>query len=246
MAAADLSYFLGDYSALEGFASQVIALDERGLNQERWTVAFAIFTLSVTALDRHAFEEGAALAERSMAVARETDTAWVGGLARIPIAFAALERGEPERARLLIEESVAVFRSSGDKWALAILLVNLCHVLIHCDEIDGAIAAAREGVRLSQETADRRSLTWCLTELGAALARRQQSIRAARLWGAVERISQSIGSPIPRSVAEIRGIPAGPQAMGEAAFAAAWEEGAQMTPDAAIAYALRDDEAPVS
>jgi hypothetical protein len=87
---------------------------------------------------------------------------------------------------------------SGDKWALAILLVNLCHVLMYCGELDGAIAAAREGVRLSQETADRRSLAWCLTELGAALARRQEAARAVRLWGAVERISQSIGSPVPR------------------------------------------------
>jgi hypothetical protein len=115
-------------------------------------------------------------------------------------------------------------------------------VLIYCGELDGAIAAAREGVRLSQETVDRRSLAWCLTELGAALARRQQATRAVRLWGAVERISQSIGSPVPRAVAEIRGIPAVRWALGDEAFTAAWAEGLELTPDAAVAYALRDDE----
>jgi hypothetical protein len=192
-------------------------------------------------MNKQAFEDGAVLAERSLALAGETGAAWVGGLARIPIALAALERGELARARVLIEESVAVFRSSGDKWALAILLVNLCHVLMYCGELDGAIAAAREGVRLSQETADRRSLAWCLTELGAALARRQEATRAVRLWGAVERISQSIGSPVPRAVAESRGVPAVRQSIGDEAFAAAWAAGTQMTPDAAVAYALRDD-----
>jgi hypothetical protein len=34
------------------------------------------------------------------------------------------------------------------------------------------------------------------------------------------------------------------QALGEAAFTAAWTEGAQMTPDAVIEYALRDDVVP--
>jgi non-specific serine/threonine protein kinase len=242
VAAADLSYFLGDYAAVEEFAKQVVALDERGLDEERWTVAFACFSLSVSAVDRLAFDESAVMAERSLALARETGAAWVGGLARLPMALAALERGEPARARVLIEESEAVFRSSGDKWALAILLVNLCNVLLYCDDLDGAIAAACEGIRLSQETADRRSLAWCLTQLGGAMARQQHRARAARLWGAAERISQSIGSPVPRAVAERVGVSTVRQTLGDEAFDAAWAEGLAMTPDAAVAYALRDDE----
>jgi len=242
VAAADLSYFLGDYPAVDQFAKAVIALDGGGLEEERWTVAFAFFSLGVSAVDKQSFEEGAAFGERSLALARETGAVWVGGLARIPIALAVLERGGVNRARTLIEESVAVFRSSSDKWALAILLVNLCHVLMSCGELDGATAAAREGVRLSQETTDRRSLAWCLTELGATLARRQQATRAVRLWGAVERISQSIGSPVPRAVAESRGMPAVRSMLGDEAFAVAWAEGLAMTTDAAVAYALRENE----
>jgi hypothetical protein len=116
VAAADLSYFLGDYPAVDQFAKQVTALDERALDEERWTVAFACFSLSVSAVDRLAFDEAAVMAERSLALARETGAAWLGGLARLPLALAALERGELARARVLIEESEAVFRSSGDKW----------------------------------------------------------------------------------------------------------------------------------
>ncbi|HUE89282.1 MAG TPA: protein kinase, partial [Vicinamibacterales bacterium] len=242
IAAADLSYFQGDYTAVEAFARQVMALDERGLNEERWTVAFAFFLLGIAAVDKRAFEEGAILAGKSLAVARETGSAWVGGLARIPIALGEIERGELERARLLIEEGVGVIRSTGDKLALATLLVNLSHVMVYRGDFEQAIVAAREGLMLSQETVDRRGLTWCLIELGAAMAGRKHVARAARLWGAVESISQAIGSPLPAAVRAIRDhyLPAVRQSLGDEAFAAAWAEGQAMTPDAAVAYALGD------
>jgi hypothetical protein len=179
-----------------------------------------------------------------LAVAHETDTAWVGGLARIPLAYAALARGELERARLLIDEAVAIFRSSGDKWALTILLVNLCHVLTCCGELDEAGVAAREGMWLCEETADRRSLSWCLCFLAAAMVGRKQATRAVRLWGAAERISQSIGSPLAGFLIANPDLhlTAVREALGDEAFNAAWGDGLAMTPDAAIAYALRDDE----
>ncbi|HUE86248.1 MAG TPA: protein kinase, partial [Vicinamibacterales bacterium] len=243
IAVADLSYFLGDDATLQAFAEQVMALDAEGLHDERWTVAMALFAMGVAAMDRGAFDDGATLGEKSLAVARETGAAWVGGLARIPIAMAAIKRGELDRARSLIEDAVGVFRSSGDKWGLAILLVNLTHVLVHQGEFEDAIAVAREGVMLSQETADRRSLTWCLTELGAAMAGQNLMTHAARLWGAVESISQSIGSPLPTAVRGIQDLhlPIVRQALGES-FDIALAEGRAMTPDAAIAYALADAE----
>jgi len=37
-------------------------------------------------------------------------------------------------------------------------------------------------------------------------------------------------------------LPSVRQKLGDEGFAAAWAEGRQMTPDAAVAYALRDDE----
>ena len=239
VAAADLSYFLGDYAALRAFAEQVIALDTPALGQQRWTVAMALFVIAIVSTDGQAFEEGAALAERSLAVAGETGATWVGGLARIPIALAALERGDLDRARTLIEESVTVFRTLGDKWGLAILLVNLSHVLVHRGEYDEAAAAAREGVMLSRETGDRRSLTWCLIELGAAVAGQNRMTRAARLWGAVESISQSIGSPVPTAVRRIQDLhfQRVQEALGEN-LANVLAEGRALTSDGAIAYAL--------
>ena len=75
------------------------------------------------------------------------------------------------------------------------------------------------------------------------MAGRKQATRAVRLWGTVESISQSIGSPLPSLFLATRDLhlPAARQSLGAEAFAAAWAEGSQMTPDAAVAYALRDD-----
>jgi non-specific serine/threonine protein kinase len=244
VAAADLSYFLGDYAGVEAFAQQVIALEPRGLGEERWTVAFAFFVLGAAAAEQRAFEEGAILAGKSLAIADEIGAAWVGGLARIPIAIAEIERGDLGKAQSLMEDATAVFRSSGDQWAEAILLVNLSHVMACRGDIEQAIVTAREGLLLSHESVDRRSLMWCLIELGVTMAVRKHFARAARLWGASARIGESIGSRPPTPLTAFRDLhlPAVRQSLGDEAFAAAWAEGGRMTPDAAVADALRDDE----
>lgn len=110
-------------------------------------------------------------------------------------------------------------------------------------EFEPALVAAREGLKLSQEVADGRGMTWCLIPLASAAAARKQLLRAARLWGAVEGLSQSIGSPLPSTVrmAQDFHLPTVRQALGDERFAAAWAEGRQMTPDEVVAYALQDD-----
>jgi len=101
-------------------------------------------------------------------------------------------------------------------------------------DIERAIVTAREGLRLSHESVDRRSLMWCLVELGVAMAVRKQFTRAARLWGASERIGESIGSRPPTPLRDIRDLhlPTVRQSLGDESFAAAWAEGERMTPDA--------------
>jgi hypothetical protein len=63
--------------------------------------------------------------------------------------------------------------------------------------------------------------------------------------GAAEGLSESIGAPLPpfvhRSAKEY--FPDVRQALGDARFVAAWTEGRQLTHDAAVAYALQDDNA---
>ena len=243
VAIADLSFFQGDAAAVQAAAEQVVALDEQGLDQDRWTAGFAAFVLGLTACHRGAFDQGASLIDRTLTIARETGATWLNGYAALGLNSLALQQGDFDRAALVMEDGIALFRSLGDKFALVSALVMHSIAMVYRGDFEQAIAGTREGLLLSNELADHRSLSWCLTELAAALAAQQQVERAARLWGAAEALSQSIGSPYPPPVRALQDLylPSVRRTLGDAQFAAAWTEGRQMKPDVVVAYAIQED-----
>jgi hypothetical protein len=87
---------------------------------------------------------------------------------------------------------------------------------------------------------DRTALTWCLAGLGSAAALGGAPERAARLWGAAERLREAIGcrpAPAARATYE-RALAAARAQLGEEAFAAAWAAGGALTLEQAIDEAL--------
>jgi non-specific serine/threonine protein kinase len=242
-AAADSSFLSGDYAAASAFCEEVLALDDVGLGRDRWAVAFASFILSnaIWQLGGATRED---LVERAVSVARAAGAAHITGLVLISPMYMARIAGDYERARELIEESVALLRPLG-KWMLATSLFNLADILLCLGRYKTADEASREGVRCAQETADTRAMTWCLTTLARSAAARNQLDRAARLCGAAEGLSESIGAPLPHfarnpmeaDMSRVR------QALGDERFSKAWTTGRQMTSDAVVAYVLHDDEA---
>lgn len=94
-----------------------------------------------------------------------------------------------------------------------------------------------------QTQRDQASIAWCLAGLGSTAALGNQPERAARLWGAAERLRQAIGCrPAPAARATYERAVAAARPIDEATFAAAWAEGQAMTPEQAIAYALEADQ----
>lgn len=71
-----------------------------------------------------------------------------------------------------------------------------------------------------------------------------QPERAARLWGAAQALREIIGAQIPSGERSIydHAVAAARAQLKEAAFAAAWAEGRDMTRKQAIAYALEGDD----
>jgi non-specific serine/threonine protein kinase len=242
--AADCAFLSGDYSAAAAFSRQTVALDDPELGSDRWTVAFATFVLGNAAIQLGDFATGGKLIEESAFIARAAGAAHITGLVLIGPMFTARLAGDYQRARRFVDESVALLRPRG-KWMLATALANLCDIALCQADLDQAEDAGREGVACAHETADTRALTWCLAGLARTAGARQQPKRAARLWGAAEGLSESIGAPLPSFVrdtaeADLLGVR---QALGEEQFAMAWTQGRQMTADAVVAYALQDDKA---
>jgi non-specific serine/threonine protein kinase len=242
-AAADFSFLSGDYAAASKFCRDVLTLDEAGLAKVRWPVAFASFVLGNLVVAEGETSKANALFDDAVAIARSAAAAHITGLVLIGPMYMAWLAGDYDRARALIDESVGLLRSSG-KWMLATALWNRCVVLLSQGRPELAAESGREGVACAHETADARALTWCLHGMGCIAAARKQLDRAARLLGAAEGLSESIGAPLPPFVYryESEFLPGLRQALGDEKFAAAWTEGRQLKPEAAVEYALQDSD----
>jgi non-specific serine/threonine protein kinase len=110
----------------------------------------------------------------------------------------------------------------------------------------GDIRSARgwlaRGLALGRQAHDQPTVAWCLAGLGSAAALGGAPERAARLWGAAERLRMALGcrpAPATRATYE-RALASARSELGEVAFALAWDAGQELSLEAAIAEALSD------
>ena len=159
-----------------------------------------------------------------------------------------LLRGDHAQAAPLFEQALAMARQRGDRFGSYIALFNLALVAEARGDYDLAAGRLEEGVRLSEEMRERANLAYFLEGLAVVATARGETERSAYLFGAAEGLLETVGAPVynyyqpdrsryERIMAGIR------SALGEPAFAAAWERGRLMTFDQAVAYALTGDEA---
>jgi non-specific serine/threonine protein kinase len=169
------------------------------------------------------------------------------------------DQGDLDAARAFAEESVAIARELKDRQttaaALGVLGLNAtlrgAYAEAHARQAevlkiafaisDGGIAV---GVENMAYAAGERALHSRATESTAKNAAALE--RAVRLFGAVEALREAIHvhpiSPAQRSRVA-RCLAAVRKALGDAAFAAAWDEGCRMTMEEACALALQGDAA---
>jgi hypothetical protein len=97
-----------------------------------------------------------------------------------------------------------------------------------------------ESLKLLDESGDMMCIAWCLAALAGAYALDEEPERSAKLWGAGEGLRERIGCRIApasrlnreRTVAMLR------EQLGEAELTRLTAEGAQMTVDEAVVFAL--------
>jgi tetratricopeptide (TPR) repeat protein len=149
-------------------------------------------------------------------------------------------RGDYQHASELHQESLAIFRSFGDQniglpWAYQ----SLGETALGQGRLEEAAGWLHQAMTASRALSDQPSIAWCLAGLASVAALDEQPERAARLWGAADKLRQSIGcrpAPAARATYE-RAMAAAHAQLGEDAFAAAWDAGRVMTLEQAIAYA---------
>ncbi|MGZ8717449.1 MAG: ATP-binding protein, partial [Gaiellaceae bacterium] len=155
----------------------------------------------------------------------------------------ALTRGDYPRARLLLEESLEIHRSLADPWGISHSLSRLALVLLEAHDNDTARRLAAESLEIERETGDRPGQLFAFEVLAAIAAADGRIERAVHLCACAGVLHEAIGSrtvelgqpDLEQIVHDLR------SALGEEAFAEAWEQGRAMTLDEALDYALEQE-----
>jgi len=243
--AADSLRGMGMAARAQGAVEQAAAALEESLALYRrlgdlWGVALALRPLSLVAQDRGDYDLAMTLAEESLALVRahadERDLAH--GLHALGLV--AWLRGEYHRAVALCEESLAIFCELGLPRGIAIARCKLGLVAWRMGDQRRAAALLTEGLAQAWDIGDSQWIGVALNYLASVACDQHDYRRAARLLAATESVWAAFDSvPWPASCADHeRAVSAVRSALGEAAFAAAFEQGQAMTLEAAVEDAL--------
>ncbi len=148
----------------------------------------------------------------------------------------ALFEGDVSRARMLLEECVALYKEVGDRWHTARSLSALAKV----EAVEGNYALAdtlyEENLELCRKMGYK-NIAPVLEGLAYVVMIQGQPALAVRLWGAAEKLRETVGAPLPpvESVSYEQSVALARKHLGDKDFTAAWVHGRTMTPEQALA-----------
>lgn len=205
-------------------------------------MARAINALANLALDADGDSARAkALYWEGLELSKEARDTWTTATCLANLGLLALDQGDNTAAQAHYEDSLVLRRSLGDAWAIAESLTNLARVTLELGDEERAAALARESVDLLRDLGDKRSLADCVTALAAVRVRQGQPEQAARLWAAAQTLLREGGATLEPCVCawNERWLATGRAQVSAANWQAAWMAGVAMTPEQAVAEALR-------
>jgi non-specific serine/threonine protein kinase len=154
----------------------------------------------------------------------------------------ALAGGDLERSVALWEETLALYREAEDALGIVMCLTNIGLVTLAQGDYETSAPLLREGLWLARELDHKTFIQYCIIGLASVAAFQAHPVRAARLWGAAEDMSEAYGarfSHAGRAAIDYEGrLAVARSQLDEAAWIAAWTEGRAMDADQAIEYAL--------
>ncbi len=236
--AAVLSRELGDYTSARALFEESLVLFRR--LQDSWGTANALTNLGSVAVFLGHRDEARALLAEALERWHEVGDPWgmaitLGNQSRL-----AQRQGEFAPARELHQQTLALFRQVGDPWGVARFSCSLGRVRFEQGEPQEAAALFLESAPLFRELGEQRGVAECLEGLASVAVAAAQARRAAALLGAAWAVRDLIQVPLtPHDLASHeRDLNAARKALGNAEFAAAWDEGRAMSMDQAVDFVL--------
>jgi predicted ATPase/DNA-binding winged helix-turn-helix (wHTH) protein len=234
-----LALSLGDYEAAQTQNEASLALAQQ-INDRRG-IATAFGNLGAVALSLGNFATAQAMLDKSLSFARGTGDRWSAALILYRLGLVACFGGDCPAAQKLLEESLAIRREFRDRGGAARALSGLG--MVAYDQADFATAEGlyRESLAIQRTLSDRSVTAITLEGLAEVIAALGEVQRAARIWGAMERLRADIGAPLrpawrrhcDNSVAAARR-----SLNDDATFDRAWQEGRALSFEQAVDLAL--------
>jgi predicted ATPase/DNA-binding CsgD family transcriptional regulator len=244
--AGSIATFQDEYEAAKALIEEGLTLN-RELGDKEGIASSLANLCGVAMLGQRDDIPALAALEEAKALRREiTNRRTVGNLLILE-GRVALARGDLERAVELGEESLEMYRAARDAYGIVMCLLHIAFVTLAQDDYERTAPLLREGLQLSRELEHKVFIQYCVTGLAGVAASRGFPVRAARLWGAAERLSEISGGHIVRegkhTIDYERTLTAARSQLDGAAWTAAWAEGRAMSPDRAVEYALEQEPA---
>ena len=152
----------------------------------------------------------------------------------------ALGQGDP-KARDLYEQGLADFRTLNNPTGVALSLINLGNLARSERDFPAARGMFEESLALYWQLKNQAGVADGITRLGFVAFGQDQRLRAAKLFGAAEKVHESLGSHLAPNQQETydKQVSTLREELGEEGFASAWAGGRAMTQEQAVEYALK-------
>jgi predicted ATPase/DNA-binding SARP family transcriptional activator len=235
-AAGGLAYWQGDVPAVRAAYEEAAAIceelgDEASRAQATYDLAFAYGLVPTKAHSRRLFEASRRMFERVGNAVGVADTLWA-------LAMMTGFVGDYTAARDLADESVRRHRELADAFGLVDALSELGRATRELGEFDTARSCFLEALQGLAPIGYRTAVALTLDNLAALESRLGHHIRALRLAGAAEALTESAGARVPREFAALPDLrQAARAAHAEERIAQAWAQGRAMSLAEAVNYA---------
>jgi predicted ATPase/DNA-binding XRE family transcriptional regulator len=237
-ATAFLAYPQGDYKRMAELATEGLDVARQG--GDPMDLRNALTVAGQVAMCEGRYADALEPFRQSLDICRRLGLTWQLGTSHLNLGNALLNSGQPAEAERLYVEGLTVYRELGDETFAARMTNTIAHAALAQDDLERADGLARESLIRFAKQRDRMGVAEALQTMAAVAAARADSERAARLDGAAAGIHATIASqPAPFEEAITRPfIDAIRLLGGQERWHADWQEGHELSVDAAIDYAL--------